>query len=508
MNHGKRKLWTLGMLLLLLGNGGAAESPQPKSQPPSNLPIPPRIPRTAVELIMADPLNGPTMFYFWCPAGSDAEYFTACLVTNVALLQGTTPYKPDRICGGALVRVDLQQLCDNQEQLTRLLHLVREVATIDEPFFHQTIRHEAKHGKEVKQETLVTVSPNVDPAIGIGKVFRVDQFAWRCLAQVDDGIYYQLRSLEVGKTKLPDYLASRGFDYGRALKRNTLDQTVTISQVTSEDRVIQFGRSEDGRPAESTGIVAITKDIKRGRNDPNKNAFQSLLNDDQKYFFEVIIQNSAGQQEFTLWDEGQLLLNAADPEVATDNTVPKPFPQTLHGAISCINCHGGSEGLKAFTPRFSSQAPGSTRIVADISKKDQFATAQAINSRYHATAKQLETLLDSGRFSLARQYDYLRLGEGQHGYQLACESTTATVNSYKNSFVSAEKAAAELGFTAEKGKTITDAFKAAMPYTEGVATGSAAILNQLRDGREVTRADWDSVYIEAEAMALPAIDKQ
>ncbi len=306
---------------------------------------------------------------------------------------------------------------------------------------------------------------------------------------------------------MPDYLGSRGFDYKRALSHSSIDQTVTVSQVTSEDRIIQFGRSEDGRPAESTGLVAITKDIKRSRNDPNKNGFQSLLNDDQKYFKEVIIQNAAGQQEFTLWDEDDKLLGAADPEVATDSTVPKPFHATLHGAISCINCHGTSEGYKAFTPRFSSQAPGSTRIVADISKPDQFKTAAAINSRYHATAKQLETMLDSGRFSLARQYDYLRLGEGQHGYQLACESTTAVCNGYANSFVTPEKAAAEWGFKAHEGKTIVDAMRAVLTYQPGVATGEAAIVNQLLDGKDVTRADFDYIYHGPEALAIQAIDK-
>ncbi len=506
MMRKQKSFWLLAFLLLSSSNGGNAE-PQQAKAPPANLPVPPRIPRTAVQLALADPLNSPSMLYLWCPAGTDQEYFAACLVCNVALLQGSTPYRPDRICAGALVRIDLAQLCDNQEQFTRLLHLVRDVATVDEPFFHLTLRKEVKHGKETKTEIIVAVSPNVDPAIGIGKVFRVDQFAWKTLAQVDDGMYYQFRGLETGKTRLPDYLGSRGFNYQRALSHSSIDQTVTVSQVTAEDRIIQFGRSEDGRPAESSGLVAITKDIKRGRNDPNKNGFQSLLNDSEKYFKEVIIQNAAGQQEFTLWDEEDKLLNAADPEVAANHVVPKPFHPTLHGAISCIDCHGGNEGYKPVTSRFSASAPGSTRIVADISKKDGFSADAAIRARYHATQKQIDTLLESGRQSLASQYDYLKLEHGEHGYQLACEATTATVNAYKNSFVSAEKAAAELGFTAEKGKTITDAFKAAMPYTEGVPTGSAAIVNQLRDGREVTRADFDFAFVEMMAIAQPAIDK-
>ena len=503
--YGHKLLFVCLASLLLLGGRSGAES-QPEKQPPSNLPVPPRIPRTAVQLALADPLNGPMMLYLWSPSGSDQDYYAACLVANVALLQGTTPYRPDRICGGALIRIDLAQLCDTPEQLTRLTHLVREVAPIDEPFFHQTIRHEVKDKKETKSETVVTVSPNVDQSIGNGKIFRVDQFAWKCLSQVDDGLYYQLRGLEVGKTKLVDYLALRGFDYSRALKKNTIDQTITVSGVTSENRIIQFGRSEDGRPGESTGIVAITKDIKRGRNDPNKNAFQSLLNDDQKYFYEVIVQQSNGQQEYTLWDEGQLLLQQADPEVATDTTVPDPFPKTLHGAISCINCHGASEGYKAFTPRFNAQAPGSTRVIVDVSKKDFFATDAAIRSRYHATAKQIDSLLQSGRDSLASQYDYLSLEHGEHGFQLACRSTTTVVNAYKNALVTPEQFAADLGFTAGKGHTIVDAFRAAMPYAPGVPTGSAAIINQLRDGKSITRADADFVYIEAEAMALPAID--
>ncbi len=504
----KRKLLTALLFLLMSSSSGQNAETQPTKAPPANLPVPPRIPRTAVQLALADPLNSPSMLYLWCPAGSDQEYFAACLVCNVALLQGTTPCKPDRICGGALVRVDLQQLCDTEEQLKRLLHLVREVAVIDEPFFHQTQRIQVKHGKETKTETVVTVSPNVDQSIGVGKLFRVDQFAWKTLAQVDDGMYYQFRSLETGKTRLPDYLESRGFNYKRALSHSSIDQCVTVSQVTSEDRIIQFGRSEDGRPAESSGLVAITKDIKRGRNDPNKNSFQSLLNDDQRYFKEVIIQGSAGQQEFTLWDEDDKLLNAADPEVASNHQVPKPFHNTLHGAISCIDCHGGNEGYKPVTSRFSSSAPGSTRIVADVSKKDGFSTDAAIRARYHATQKQIDTLLESGRQSLASQYDYLKLEHGEHGYQLACEATTATVNNYANSFVTPEKAAVELGFTAAAGKSIQDAFKQAMHFTPGVATGSAGILNQLRDGHEITRADFDYAFIELMAIAQPALDKE
>ena len=507
MVKSRQRLLLFFLLLLAASTTGSSE-PQQEKAPPANLPVPPRIPRTAVQLALADPMNSPLMLYLWCPGGSDSEYFTACLVTNVALLQGVTPYRPDRICGGALVRIDLAQLCDTPEQFTRLTHLVREVAVVDEPFFHLTVRKEIKHGKESKTETVVTVSPNVDATIGVGKVFRVDQFAWKTLAQVDGGCYYEFRGLETGKTRLPDYLGSRGFDYKRALAHSSIDQTITVSQVTSEDRIVQFGRSEDGRPAESSGLVAITKDIKRGRNDPNRNGFQSLLNDDQKYFSEIIIQNAAGQQEFTLWDDEGKLLAAADPEVAANHQVPKPFHPTLQGAISCIDCHGGNEGYKPVVSRFSSSAPGSTRIIADVSKKDTFATDAAIRARYHATQKQIDTLLESGRQSLASQYDYLKLEKGEHGYQMACEATTQTVNGYKNSFVTPEKAAAELGFAASKGKTITQAFADAMPYTPGVATGSAAILNQLRDGKEVTRSDFDAIYIEAEAIALPALDQQ
>ncbi len=482
----------------------------------------PRVPATAVGMVLE--LQGQIgrndqMRWLWCPAGSDDEYATACVALNVALNRSTTPYKPPRMAGGALVAVDLGQLGDTTEDVARVTQLWDSMAA-DEPYFTftQKVTHEKKSTKKDAAE-ISSVSTVVSPAphlgeegayVGVGRIYRVDQFARRMLSSIDDGQYYAARNISA-KTKMRDYLRSRGFDLDNAQQRLATDQLVTLSNVTSRVRVVKLGQSQGVKPSKGRGLVSITCDLADKPNDPNRNGFQSLLNENFDAF-EVIATLSTGQQEFSLWDANENLLKEAAPNVATDSTVPKPFNARLQPAIGCIRCHGGSEGYQPLASQFVFDSQGFGRVLGDLSRglktQDQFRAYQTIRSRYGASQGEVDHLLQDGRDSLARQYDYVNLKEA-HGAKAAYEATARTINKYWYQQMQAGDVDRELGI--DPGHDPVAAFNNAVPASDAtglIPDGSAGILNRIRNGHEITRQEWESVYIDAQTKAMTTVAPQ
>ncbi len=476
----------------------------------------PRIPATAAGMVLE--LQGQLgrndqMRWLWCPAGSDAEYATACVALNVALNRSTTPYRPPRMAGGALVAVDLGQLGDTVEDVAKVTQLWDSLAA-DEPYFtftQKVVTHDPKKKSADTVATVVAPAPHLGEEgayVGVGRVYRVDQFARRMLSSIDDGQYYAARNIS-SKTKMRDYLRSRGFDLDSAQQRLATDQLVTLSNVTSRVRVVKLGQSQGVKPSKGRGLVSITCDLADKPNDPNRNGFQSLLNESFDAF-EIILTLATGQQEFTLWDGKENLLTEAAPNVATDSTVPKPFNARLQPAIGCIRCHGPTEGLQPLSSQFVFDNQGFGRVLADLSRGakaiDQFRAIQTIRSRYGASQGEVDHLLQDGRDSLARQYDFMDLKQA-HGAKAAYEATARVVNAYQYRWLNARDVDNELGIDA--GADPVGAFNAAIPATADILPdGSAGILNRIRNGKEITRQEWEQTFIDAMTKAMTTVAPQ
>ncbi len=480
----------------------------------------PRVPATAVGMVLE--LQGQigrsdTLFFLWSPRASEDDYATACVAINVGLNRSSTPYHPPKFFNGELIGFDTTQLADDSEGVAKVTELVRSLAA-DEPYFTFT-QKVVTHG-DAKKKTADSVATVVSPAphlgeegayVGVGRVYRVDQFARRMLSSVDDGKYYEARNI-VSKTKMREYLKSRGFDLDSAQQRLATDQLVTLSNVTSRVRVVKLGQSQGVKPSKGRGLVSITCDLADKPNDPNRNGFQSLLNESFDAF-EVILTLSTGQQEFTLWDGKENLLTEAAPNVATDSTVPKPFNARLQPAIGCIRCHGASEGLQPLASQFTFDGQGFGRVLGDLSRgtkaSDQFKAFQTIRSRYGASQGEVDHLLQDGRDSLARQYDYVNLKEA-HGAKAAYEATARTINHYWYQQMQAGDVDRELGI--DPGTDPVKAFNAAIPPADGnsllVPEGSAGILNRIRNGHEITRQEWEQTFIDAMTKAMTTVAPQ
>ncbi len=479
----------------------------------------PRVPATAVGMVLE--LQGQIgrndqMRWLWCPAGSDDEYATACVALNVALNRSTTPYKPPRMAGGALVAVDLGQMGDTVEDVARVTQIWDGMAT-DEPYFTFT-QKVVTHG-DAKKKTADSVATVVSPAphlgeegayVGVGRIYRVDQFAFKILSAVDQGRYYDARGISKS-AKMRDYLKSRGFDLDNAQQRLATDQLVTLSNVTSRVRVVKLGQSQGVKPSKGRGLVSITCDLADKPNDPNRNGFQSLLNESFDAF-EIILTLSTGQQEFTLWDGKENLLTEAAPNVATDNTVPKPFNARLQPALGCIRCHAGAEGLQPVASQFAFDSQGFGRVLADLSRgtkaSEQFKAFQTIRSRYGASQGEVDHLLQDGRDSLARQYDFMDLKQA-HGAKAAYEATARTINAYWYKQMQAGDVDRELGIP--PGTDPVAAFNNAIPASDApvlIPEGSAGILNRIRNGKEITRIEFEQTFIDAMQKATQTLNRQ
>ncbi len=475
----------------------------------------PRIPATAVGMVLE--LQGQIgrndqMRWLWCPAGSDDEYATACIALNVALNRSTTPYKPPRMAGGALVAVDLGQMGDTVEDVAKVTQLWDSLAA-DEPYFtftQKVVTHDPKKKLADTVATVVAPAPHLGEEgqyVGVGRVYRVDQFARRALSSIDDGVYYAARNIQA-KTKLREYLRSRGFDLDRAQSTNAIDQLVLLSGVTSRVRVVKLGQSQGVKPSKGRGLVSITCDLADKPNDPLRNGFQSLLNESFDAF-EVIVTLSTGQQEFSLWSGSEDLLKEAAPNVATDSTVPKPFNARLQPAIGCIRCHGASEGLQPLASQFTFDGQGFGRVLGDFSRgtkaSEQFKAFQTIRSRYGASQGEVDHLLQDGRDSLARQYDFVNLKEA-HGAKAAYEATARVVNAYQYKWLNAIDVDRELGI--DPGVDPVGSFNASIPASnaqEIVPEGSAGISNRIRNGHEISRQEFESIFVDLMTKAMTTV---
>lgn len=165
--------------------------------------------------------------------------------------------------------------------------------------------------------------------------------------------YYGVRGLEPGKTKLEEYLRSRGSSLEKVRELLSLEQSLlNQSNVTGKERVVMAWRGQGVRPSVGTGLVSMTMDMLDENVADSKKSFVRNLLIEEADGYELILEKSSGWHEFTIWDGTETLVAEAPPNLVTDRLVPNPHTTRLQGAISCIRCHGGEEGWKEFESWF------------------------------------------------------------------------------------------------------------------------------------------------------------
>lgn len=177
--------------------------------------------------------------------------------------------------------------------------------------------------------------------------------------QVFGGLYYDLAGIRqakaAGKKKATDEDllfeslgigdVDKGITAEKIFDATRSDQRVAVfrSRVTAKPRRVDLFPALSSRGG--AGFLIVTHDIGRSDVDIATHPLANLENFKDKAR-EDIFTKANGLHGFALFDGQGKLQDEAPQDVVADRQTPAPHTTELAGAISCIRCHGDSDGLK------------------------------------------------------------------------------------------------------------------------------------------------------------------
>lgn len=355
----------------------------------------------AVAAVHAESTAGINTYqYFWTPNETDEEYVALTMALSFI---NRTPRDviPLRLPGCGFV-VDRALLANNADDLKEInyqfLLMARDESRFHEPdvfddlpgrgrtHFSPPARHLGQAGLRLQAATGPTI-PILD-----GRRFVASALA----STEQQGIeprYYGFLGLEVGKTKLTDYLRSRNASLDEADRLHAIDQFQVLKRIpTGRPGSIAFFPVLANQPSLGSNVGSITIDfVEESFDEPERAPYRNLisLNGDA---YEVIMQRG-GTLEFSLWNKDQLLAENAQG-VAHDRTVPGNNDTILFSAKSCVACHASGEmwrGFEAFYPQ---------NVVGDSSRNFDPENISRLENRYRGG---VDDILPKLRDDYARQ---------------------------------------------------------------------------------------------------------
>lgn len=324
----------------------------------------------AVAISNATPQALPQLRYLFMREPSDANRAALGYILNTALNHAGDSYGAVSLADGLVWRVDLALYADAKaDKLVALLAawerqrdaqfylLTDALKQVFAPRF-------VLNGKAFSQVSVKRSipAPYADPqgeltALAAMLVTEIpilsaEQFARFALgtARADgdavnpianDGLYYEFRAIEPNpekQTAEAAFLARAGVDLAEFGERNVDQRVALVRTPTGSPGIVEYAPSTATRPSIGPSIATITRDYFQGAIRADKHPFENLL--DRKHDgSEAITFKQDGGLEFALFDARGGLVREAPPNLASDNTNPHVLKR-LHGAISCIRCHG------------------------------------------------------------------------------------------------------------------------------------------------------------------------
>lgn len=454
--------------------------------------------------------------YLWCPNASREEHAAAAFVINSAVSRSSVDVIPTMVANGALVAIDLRLCAPDEEEYQKLLSLWERYGN-EEPYFHVPGRfqvkvkpYKAKDGKTYESEWrdgyvrapyLGQAIIDLETATGsFCPILRVDQWLQRSLDTVDGGLYYELRGLEVGKTKLDDYLVSRGASREQAKRTRADEKAIFMSEVTDKARVVTMFPTASTRLSVGLGMAAITDDpfdeTDQADFDPFRNFLESKTNG-----HEVFVTLPSGWIEYSIWDADGNLVKEAPPNLVADHRIPEPHTRRLQGAISCIRCHAPTDMWQPFTNEVAAMLSNQgANVFGDLKGgKKQDDTLQRLAGLYSGDLTEVLTL---ARNAFARRvFAVCRMEADQ-----AAGAVAKVYNDYVYTRVTAKTACRELGIIVPDDDQLgVDTFKSYVPPLPALddpiigrlQVSFLDINRKAMRGLTLTRRQWEQVYADA-----------
>lgn len=298
---------------------------------------------------------------------------TMNFVLNAVVSKASLVVPVERHANNFLLAMDFRTFVPDPEEMGKAIELWDSLAN-DDPYFHATLENSGENKPLLAPHIALEhgewlAENNASPSL----VYRSD---WLITKLIDEK-YYEFKGWvkEDGSLfTLDEVLAEFGINEKLA-KSIQGDQRVAIaiSGVTKNTRRIDRIQGAGGRF--NTGSAWLTWDVSRRSVNIKNNVFYNLLR-----FFpeggEAIIESTNGLHAFVIYNANRQLVREADANLVTDYTIPPGHPAVLTPAISCIRCHGDSEGLLPAPNHVKKLVESGTNILADfvvdgaVSRKD------------------------------------------------------------------------------------------------------------------------------------------
>lgn len=344
--------------------------------------VPARIPRPddAVAAAVSDLLtlnkdDQPFQRYLWLPQPTKEQAGVVSYVLNACVSRSQHIRRPVALHDGALLRFDLRGYTYENQEIEALRDIWEDLALVN--FYFHTIREVTKtelvpsasyvhaNGQTYTQKWVSRKIKTAEPSIHAGPkllllcdlagsrnpIMRADQFVVFATTTLEGGLYYKLRGISASnnprQTDYEKYLAGRNINLEALEAKNLIERSAQFrSGVTGKPRAIEFFQGS-GRVSANSGLVISTLDTADEDTDPGADPIRNLI----KFRFaarEVLAELPNGLIEYTLFDAEGKLQDVVPDNIAHDHTIPAPHTSRLQPGISCMRCHGPSDGWLPF----------------------------------------------------------------------------------------------------------------------------------------------------------------
>jgi hypothetical protein len=264
-----------------------------------------------------------------------------------------------------------------------------------------------------------------------------------------------------------------------------------ISDVTAGPRSVVVAHGLQQRGGQS--IVTFTRDVKKGNIDSSKHSVLSVfdIEDDAR---EIIFAQANGFNGWVLVNGDGAFQEVVPPDIASDRTIPSPYPPELQPGMGCISCHGadGSDGFKPLRNDVLTlfRAGGFLGDPVNQKDKDYFATLARFKELYAGNpTKVLNNARDDYSDAVGRATGYQK----PDAIKVVSSAVVKSYYDYVYKPIGAREALNELGLTVhdDEAKNLEELRKM-FKLTAGQIEDPRIL--GLQAGLKISRMDWSLSY--------------
>lgn len=529
-----RPWWVAHLVLLAMASTCAASTPA-----------------TAVALAHADALTysdeAPYFRYLWFPTGEQQQHQAASYALNEIANRSGVIYRPHSI-GWSVMRVDLSRLSKDEKHLEELVELWERLRVV-EPYF---IHHAGKRVLELRHDGYVRVRSD-KPIVQNGTTYHqqwsnpstlnlvhdfgghvdrplAEELADHCHTEIpivrgewllrimgsniNGGLYYEFRGIAKSKDpKVTDFdlfMQTFAGTTQRAVEEAGSDaRTATAyGELPKRPRTNVWGFGTSSQPGKGPPLWAVTQDIADAdRYDDAKHPILHALDAEFQASEAITTFHGLGLHAFALFDGRGNLVREAPTNVVHDYLAAHGSPPIIEGWWTCVRCHNREDhdGWRYDRNDIKALLEAGFDVIDDLAEQDRLRAVQEIARKYGGEPdRDVQLARDAYSAAILRASGGLDVREAS--------AALTYVDDYWRAPVTAAVACSDLGISVPEDGDAAAILKTYLfdePRGPPVVRIVDARLALLAAGRQITRVDWEDVYLRAaeRVEALRAVDQ-